>query len=55
VALTLRGLVAVRGLSSAGRGRTGGVEATAWSLGVLDDAARPEIEELPPGSGLARR
>jgi hypothetical protein len=55
VALTLLGLVAVRGLSSAGRARGGGVEATSWSLGVLDDAARPEIEELPPGSGLAPR
>jgi hypothetical protein len=54
VALTLLGIVAARGLSAAGK-RTGGVEATAWSTGVLDEASMPEIEELPPGSGLARR
>jgi hypothetical protein len=53
-ALTLLGLVAVRGLSAAGK-RAGAVEASPWSLGTLDDAARPEIEELPPGEGLASR
>ena len=52
VALTLLGVVALRGLRAAGR-RAGGVEATAWSTGVLDDASLPEIEELPPGQGLA--
>ena len=52
VALTLLGVVAIRGLSSAGR-RVGGVEATPWSMGLLDEASRPEIEELPPGKGLA--
>jgi hypothetical protein len=52
VALTLLGLVAIRGLSNAGR-RAGGVEATAWSMGLLDEASMPEIEELPPGKGLA--
>lgn len=54
VALTLLGVVAMRGLSSAGR-RAGGVEATPWSMGLLDEASRPEIEELPPGKGLPRR
>ena len=52
IALTLLGLVAIRGLSNAGR-RTGGVEATPWSMGLLDEASRPEIEDLPPGKGLA--
>jgi hypothetical protein len=52
IALTLLGIVAVRGLRAAGR-RVGGVEATAWSTGVLDEASLPEIEELPPGKGLA--
>jgi hypothetical protein len=47
--------VAARGLASAGRTRGGGVEATPWSTGTLDDAAMPEIEELPPGAGLAPR
>jgi hypothetical protein len=54
-ALALLGIVAARGLAAAGRDRGGGVEATAWSLGILDDASMPEIEELPPGHGLARR
>ncbi len=54
-AVSLLGLVAARGLGSAGRTRSGGVEATPWSTGTLDDAAMPEIEELPPGAGLARR
>jgi hypothetical protein len=54
VALTLLGVVAARGLIVAGK-RAGGVEATAWSTGVLDEASMPEIEELPPGSGLARK
>ena len=52
VALTLLGVVAARGLAVAGR-RAGGVEATAWSIGMLDEASLPEIEELPPGKGLA--
>jgi hypothetical protein len=52
VALTLLGLVAIRGLSNAGK-RAGGVQATAWSMGLLDEASMPEIEELPPGKGLA--
>jgi hypothetical protein len=51
-ALSLLAVVAVRGLAAAGK-RAGGVEATQWSLGALDDAARPEIEELPPGAGLS--
>ena len=54
VALTLLGIVAVRGLRAAGR-RPGGFEATPWSLGTLDADAMPEIEELPPGAGLARK
>jgi hypothetical protein len=54
-ALSLLGIVAARGLASAGRTRGGGVEATLWSTGTLDDAAMPEIEELPPGAGLAPR
>jgi hypothetical protein len=54
-ALSLLGIVAARGLASAGRTRGGGVEATPWSTGTLDDAAMPEIEELPPGAGLAPR
>jgi hypothetical protein len=51
-ALTLLGIVALRGLSNAGR-HVGGVEATPWSIGLLDEATLPEIEELPPGKGLA--
>jgi hypothetical protein len=51
-ALALLAVVAVRGLAAAGK-RAGAVEATPWSLGTLDDAARPEIEELPPGAGLS--
>ena len=54
VALTLLGAVAARGLRAAGR-RPGGFEATPWSLGTLDQDAMPEIEELPPGAGLARK
>ena len=54
-ALSLLGVVAARGLASAGRTRAGGVEATPWSTGALDDASMPEIEELPPGAGLAPR
>jgi hypothetical protein len=54
-ALSLLGIVAARGLAAAGRTRGGGVEATPWSTGMLDDAAMPEIEELPPGAGLAPR
>ncbi|HET9084443.1 MAG TPA: hypothetical protein VFN41_08575 [Candidatus Limnocylindrales bacterium] len=54
VALTLLGAVAARGLRAAGR-RPGGFEATPWSLGTLDKDAMPEIEELPAGSGLARK
>jgi hypothetical protein len=53
-AVTLLGLVAARGLATAGKTRTGGVAATSWSTGLLDDASRPEIEELPPGAGLPR-
>ena len=53
-ALTLRGVVAARGLAAAGR-RSGGFEATAWSTGTLDEGSMPEIEELPPGAGLARK
>jgi hypothetical protein len=54
-ALSLLAVVAARGLAAAGRTRTGAVEATMWSTGTLDDASMPEIEELPPGAGLARR
>ena len=54
IALVLLGAVAARGLRAAGR-RADGVEATAWSIGLLDDAARPEIEDLPPGAGLETR
>ena len=54
-ALVLLGVVAARGLAAAGRDRGAGVEATMWSTGALDDADAPEIEELPPGKGLARR
>lgn len=54
-ALSLLGVVAARGLASAGRTRGGAVEATPWSTGTLDDASMPEIEELPPGAGLAPR
>lgn len=54
IALALLGAVAARGLRAAGR-RPGGFEATPWSLGTLDKDAMPEIEELPAGSGLARK
>jgi hypothetical protein len=53
-AAVLLGLVAARGLFGGGRRSHAGVEATPWSLGSLDEASVPEIEELPPGSGLAR-
>ncbi|HET8786766.1 MAG TPA: hypothetical protein VFM38_14090, partial [Candidatus Limnocylindrales bacterium] len=53
-ALALLGAVAARGLRAAGR-LPGGFEATPWSLGTLDQDAMPEIEELPPGAGLARK
>ena len=52
-ALTLLGAVAARGLRTAGR--RPGFEATAWSTGALDEGSMPEIEELPPGAGLARK
>jgi hypothetical protein len=54
-ALSLLGIVAARGLASAGRTRSGAVEATPWSTGMLDEGSLPEIEELPPGAGLAPR
>ncbi len=54
-ALSLLGVVGARGLAAAGRTRSGAVEATLWSTGTLDEASMPEIEELPPGAGLARR
>jgi hypothetical protein len=54
-ALSLLGVVAARGLASAGRTRSGAVEATPWSTGMLDEGSLPEIEELPPGAGLAPR
>ena len=54
-ALLLLVVVAARGLAAAGRDRGRPVEATLWSTGALDDSNAPEIEDLPPGSGLARR
>jgi hypothetical protein len=54
LAVSLLALVAARGMAAAGRNRAGGVDATGWSTGVMDDASRPEIEELPPGKGLPR-
>jgi hypothetical protein len=54
-ALSLLAIVAGRGLAAAGRTRSGAVEATRWSTGTLDEGSTPEIEELPPGSGLAPR
>lgn len=54
-ALSLLAVVAARGLAAAGRTRSGAVEATPWSTGTLDDGSMPEIEDLPPGSGLAPR
>jgi hypothetical protein len=54
VAAALLALVAARGLFGGGRGRSASVEATRWSTGAFDEASTPEIEELPPGSGLAR-
>jgi hypothetical protein len=54
IAAALLALVAARGLFGSGRGRAARVEATRWSTGALDEASTPEIEELPPGSGLAR-
>jgi hypothetical protein len=54
-ALSLLAVVAARGLATAGRTRSGGVEATMWSTGTLDEGSTPEIEDLPPGSGLAPR
>jgi hypothetical protein len=54
VAAALLALVTARGLFGGGRGRSTSVEATRWSTGALDEATTPEIEELPPGSGLAR-
>ena len=52
-ALALLGVVAARGLVTAGRTRSGAVEATPWSTGTLDEGSMPEIEDLPPGKGLA--
>jgi hypothetical protein len=54
LAVALLAVVTARGMAAAGRNRAGGVDATSWSTGVLDDASRPEIEELPPGKGLPR-
>lgn len=54
VAAALLVLVAARGLFGGGRGKSTSVEATRWSTGAFDEASTPEIEELPPGSGLAR-
>jgi hypothetical protein len=53
-AIVLLAIVAARGLRAAGR-RMDGVEATPWSTGLLDDASRPEIEDLPAGGGLGPR
>jgi hypothetical protein len=53
-AIVLLTIVAARGLRAAGR-RMDGVEATPWSTGLLDDASRPEIEDLPAGGGLGPR
>ena len=53
VALGLLAMVAARGLFG-GRSRTASVEAMSSSTSPLDDASTPTIEELPPGSGLAR-
>jgi hypothetical protein len=47
-------VVGARGLFGRGAGRPAGIEPTRWSTGSIDDASGPEIEELPPGSGLAR-
>jgi hypothetical protein len=50
----LLAIVAARGLLGGRRPRAVSVEAARWSAGALDDASRPEIEELPPGGGVAR-
>ena len=53
-ALALLGVVAARGLVAARVG-PGPAQSRrlAWSTGTLDEASMPEIEDLPPGSGLA--
>jgi hypothetical protein len=52
-AALLLGLIAARGLFG-GRDRGVARVSSRRSSGALDDASTPEIEELPPGSGLAR-
>jgi hypothetical protein len=50
----LLALVAARGMFGGGRDRATRAGSTRRSSGTPDDGSTPEIEELPPGSGLAR-
>jgi len=52
--VVLLGVVAARGLVGGRRPRQVSVEVAGWSTGVHDEVSTPEIEELPPGGGLAR-
>ena len=54
-ALTLLGVVAARGLAAAGKTGAAASRRPRGRRASLDDASMPEIEELPPGAGLARR
>jgi hypothetical protein len=55
VAGVLLASVAIRGLFGGGRVRSAGADAGRRSTGSRgDDGSAPVIEELPPGSGLAR-
>lgn len=55
-ALALLLVVAARGLSGSGRDRGSEAAGSSRRTGFgLDEQPLPEIEELPPGSGLARR
>jgi hypothetical protein len=53
-AAVLLTMVAARGLFAGGRRRDTSVPASGLSAGSIDDASNPEIEELPPGAGMAR-
>ncbi len=56
VALTLLLIVAARGLSGSGRDRGSEAAGSSRRAGFgPDEQPIPEIEELPPGAGLARR
>lgn len=54
-AAALLAIVAIRSLVGGRRQRDVGATAVPRSTGVQEDPSMPQIEELPPGSGLARR